>query len=178
MAENLYCPRCGKQFSGEISYCRTCGLSLDGVSEIVGGEAASASITTSRPNFRAMRLGMGIFILGLAIGLINAAVRDLSLFPESYGKMIFLALIAAGLMTIGAVFVFSTKKYTKRKPSQSTTQSDSDVKLDTAPLAGQLNAAQAGVVDIVFPKDGLEFEKIPAGSVTEQTTRNLDKQPD
>src|SRR5438445_383341 len=106
MSENLYCPRCGKQFSSGTAYCRTCGLSLDGVSKIVTGEAADAPITTSRPNFKVMRIGIGLFILGLAIGLINGAVRDLGLYPDAYGKMVFLALVAVGMLTLGAGFLF------------------------------------------------------------------------
>lgn len=174
MTENLYCPRCGKQFSSETIYCRTCGLSLDGVSEIVSGDAQNAPIATSRPNFKAMRIGVGILIFGLAIGLINGAVRDLGLFPEAYGKMIFLVLVAVGMLTMGAGFVFPTKKYTKRKPSRSTNQSDPAVGLDTASLAGQLHSPSASVNDIDFPKDARELDKIAVGSVTEHTTRNLE----
>ena len=151
MSENLYCPRCGKQFSSGTAYCRTCGLSLDGVSKIVTGEAADAPITTSRPNFKVMRIGIGLFILGLAIGLINGAVRDLGLYPDAYGKMVFLALVAVGMLTLGAGFLFPTKKYTKRKPSASIDRSASDTGLDTAPLAGQLSPAEAGVADPFLP---------------------------
>jgi len=173
MAEKLYCPRCGSQFTGNISYCRTCGLSLDGVSEIVNGEAASAPVIISRPNFKAFRIGIGLVILGLAVGLINGALRDLDLFPQSYGKMLFLFLVAAGMLTMGAGFVFPTKKYAKQKASRSTVQKDADEKLDTAPLAGKLNSAYDSPDEIHFPKDGREFEMAEAGSVTEQTTRNL-----
>ena len=74
MADNLYCPRCGKPFSGDTSFCRTCGLSLDGVREIVSGEAASAPEMISRPNFKLMRLGIVTFIFGLVIGLLNGAL--------------------------------------------------------------------------------------------------------
>ena len=174
MTENLYCPRCGKQFSSETIYCRTCGLSLDGVGEIVSGDAENAPITISRPNFKTMRIGIGLFIFGLAIGLINGAVRDLGLFPEAYGKMIFLVLIAVGMLTMGAGFLFPTKKYTKRKPSRSTNELDTAVGLDTASLAGQLHSPQARVNDIDFAADSREPVIIERGSVTEHTTRNLE----
>lgn len=178
MTDNLYCPRCSKPFSSDTSYCRTCGLSLEGVSEIVSGEAASAPVMTSQPNFKTMRIGMGLFILGLVIGLLNGALRDFDLYPQAYGKMIFLLFIALGLLTIGSGFVFPTKKYTKRKLPRSITEFDSEQQVHTAPLKGQLDAAYASVNDIAFPKDGREFESVPVGSVTEQTTRNLGKQVD
>lgn len=176
MTENLFCPRCGKQFRGETSFCRTCGLALEGVSEIVNGESASAPVMTSQPNFRVMRIGIGLFIFGLAIGLINGAVKDLGLFPESYGKMVFLFLVAAGMLTMGAGFIFPTKKYSKRKPSPS--DNEVPAALNTAPLEGQLGPAHGRIDDVTFQKDGREFEVIPVGSVTEQTTRNLDQQAD
>lgn len=177
MSRNLYCPRCSKPFSSEISYCRTCGLSLDGVSKIVSGEAENAPAMTWRPNFKLMRLGIGLFIFGMVIGLIYGAVRDLGLFPEAYGKMIFLGIIALGMLTMGAGMLFPTKKYTRSKPL-SADRSDPDAGLDTASLAGQLPSAQVGVNDIEFPKDAREFDKVAACSVTEHTTRNLEQKAD
>jgi len=174
MTENLYCPRCGKQFTDGTAFCRICGLSLDGVSKIVTDEASEAPITTSRPNFKVMRIGIGLFILGLAIGLINGAVRDLGLFPDAYGKMVFLTLVAAGMLTLGAGFLFPTKKYTKRKPASSTAQSGSETKLDTAQLAGKLSPADGDVHDINFPAERREPMTVERGSVTEHTTRNLE----
>ncbi|MEQ1921929.1 MAG: zinc ribbon domain-containing protein [Pyrinomonadaceae bacterium] len=173
MAEQLYCPRCGKQFSDGTSYCRTCGLSLDGVSDIVSGEDETKPVVTRRPNFKLFRIGIALFILGLVIGLINGALKDFELFPQSYGKLIFMLFVAAGMLTLGAGFLFPTKKYTKRKPS--TFPADPDAKLDTAPLAGSLTEARSNLDKGQFPKDDREFEKIPAASVTEHTTRDLDK---
>jgi hypothetical protein len=123
-----------------------------------------------------MRIGIGIFIFGMVLGLIHGAVRDLGLFPEAYGKMIFLAVIAAGMLTLGAGFIFPTKKYTKRKPV--TSVADTDFSLETAPLTASLAAARTNENDIAFAKDDREFEKLPAASVTEHTTRNFDQRRD
>ena len=172
MADNLYCPRCGKQFTDKTSFCRTCGLSLDGVSDIVSGEAETKPVVTRRPNFKLFRIGIALFILGLVIGLINGALKDFELFPQSYGKLIFLLFIAAGMLTLGAGFLFPTKKYTKRKPS--TMSADTNLKLDTAPLAGSLNSDRSNEDEIHFPIDARGFEKSPVASVTEHTTRSLD----
>lgn len=175
MAEKLFCPRCGNQFTGDISYCRTCGLSLDGVSEIVKGEAESEPVVTRRPNFKLFQIGIALFILGLVIGLINGALRDFELFPQSYGKLVFMLLVAAGMLTLGAGFLFPTKKYTKQKPSN---RAETDTSSDTAPLAGQLNPAEASIIDLEFRQGGHEAEKVPLGSVTEGTTRDLDRHID
>ncbi|MBK8305113.1 MAG: hypothetical protein WBC19_01350 [Pyrinomonadaceae bacterium] len=171
MAEDLYCPRCGKQFTDGTSFCRTCGLSLDGVSDIVSGESDTKPVVTRRPNFKLFRIGISLFILGLVIGMINGALKDFGLFPDSYGKLIFMLFVAAGMLTLGAGFLFPTTKYTKRKPSA--VAADTDTKLDTAPLAGSLSSGDANVNVVHFPKDDREFEQLPVPSVTEHTTRDL-----
>ncbi|MEQ1924449.1 MAG: hypothetical protein ABL952_18275, partial [Pyrinomonadaceae bacterium] len=139
MADDLYCPRCSNRFSDGTSYCRHCGLSLDGVTKIVNGDAENAPEVVTRPNFKLFRLGIGLFILGLVIGLINGALRDFGLYPDAYGKMLFMVIVAAGMLMLGAGFLFPTKRYTKQKASEA---SEPAVKLDTAPLAGQLGAAR------------------------------------
>ena len=102
MTENMYCPRCGKQFLSETSYCRTCGLSLASVVDLVVGDKESAPIVTSRPNFKLFRIGIALFIIGLVIGLINGALKDFQLYPDSYGKLLFMITVAAGMLTLGS----------------------------------------------------------------------------
>lgn len=167
MAENLFCPRCGKQFTSETIYCRACGLSLNGVVEIVSGEANDAPELISRPNWKLMRAGIGLFIFGLVIGLANGAIRDFDLFPQAYGKMVFMAMVALGMLVLGAGFLFPTKQYKKRKASTNSAT------LNTEPPQEQLNPANAN--DMIFPVDTRELEPAFVGSVTENTTRNLDK---
>jgi len=169
MAENLYCPRCGNKFATETLFCRTCGLALDGVSKIVSGDADNAPVTVRRPNFAAFRLGIGLFIIGLVIGLLNGALKDLELFPQVYGKMIFLAFIAAGLLSFGAAVAFPTKKYAKPKRPQP--KPGMPTELNTAPLARELSPSIPEEID--FPKDHREAVTADPHSVTEHTTRNL-----
>ena len=152
-------------FASETSFCRTCGLSLDGVSEIVSGEAESAPEVVSRPNFKLMRFGIGLFIFGLVIGLANGALKDFDLFPQAYGKLVFMVTVALGMLMLGAGFLFPTKQFKKRKP-----KSPSEIP-DTASVKEQLNPASLN--DIVFPVDTRELEPVAVGSVTENTTRNL-----
>ena len=162
MQDALYCPRCSNQFTNEVIYCRTCGLSLAGVSKIVNGEADSAPVITRRPNFKLFRIGITLFIMGLVIGLINGALKDFELFPQSYGKLIFMLFVAAGMLTLGAGFLFPTKKYSKRGSSELNR---------TSPP--QLEEPKADISDIGFPARTRELE--PVGSVTDHTTRNLDQ---
>lgn len=173
MADNLYCPRCSNQFSHGTSYCRSCGLSLDAVSKIVKGEAENAPEITTRPNFKLMRLGIGLFILGLVIGLVNGALRDFGLYPDAYGKMLFMVIVAAGMLMVGAGFLFPRKTYKKREALAEDDHHDPSKTFNTAPLAGELNPASVDADPIKFPTNTLIPENQPVGSVTESTTRNL-----
>lgn len=169
----MYCPRCGKRFSDKTSYCRTCGLSLVGVSEIVSGENANAPIKARRPNYTAFRLGFGLFILGTVLGLVNVVVRDLGLFPQIYGKIVFLAFIIAGLLCVGGAFLFPTTTYKKENRKTLATGSDSVDLFDTAELAYQLPPPDVSARDVHFPKDEREAVYPDPSSVTEHTTRHL-----
>ena len=100
MAENLFCPRCGHKFAPETQYCRKCGLALEAVSKIVTGDAENAPVATKRPNYAGFRLGLGLFIVGLVIGLANGAIRDLQIYPEVYGKIVFTYLSLQGFCVL------------------------------------------------------------------------------
>ena len=168
----MYCPRCGKQFEAETGYCRTCGLSLTPVQKIVSGDADNAPVVTSRPNVKTMRIGLGLFILGLAIGLINAAIRDIGLFPDSYGKMVFLILVASGMLTMASGFIFPSKKYSKRKAETSTSESDHPEHIDIGSMTARLLPENESL-DNFGPQRDRQPEMIARGSITEHTTRNL-----
>ena len=167
MTENLYCPRCSKQFGIETSFCRTCGLSLDGVSEIVTGETATAPEVRTGPNNAAIRIGVGLFILGTALGLANVIIRETNLFPERYSKMIFLSFIIAGLVSMGLSFVFPQKRYVKKSRTGKDDVAKTGRDLSTAEL-GQLPSAERSVDDLISVDTLRERD-----SVTEHTTRQL-----
>ncbi|MEO7659019.1 MAG: hypothetical protein ABIV48_05335, partial [Pyrinomonadaceae bacterium] len=67
-----------------------------------------------------------------------------------------------------------SKKYTKRRKVNSTSESDSTAQLDTAPLADQLSPAGSDVDKIDFPADSREHVIIDRASVTEHTTSKLE----
>ena len=173
MRENLYCPRCGTHSGNETSYCRICGLSLAGVGEIVNGDAQNAPITSTRPNPKAIRLGIGLFIFSNVLGLTNAMLRDFELFPERYGKVVFLSFLIVGLACIATAFLFPSIKYTKRKYPDSTTNSDSATQFDTNPLPDQLLPPSPPDLEINIPSRVRERVRVSSGSVTEHTTRQL-----
>jgi len=167
MAERIFCPRCGKPSDGNVSYCRTCGLALDDVGRIVEANVENKPETRTRPNSGLFRLGLGLFILGMVVALINGAVKEIEPWPQSYGKALFLAMIAARLLFLGASIVFPVRTYRKRRPDLKT---DADTNsLTTGPLARELPPAEINNID---PALRLDRHSGPL-SVTEGTTRQL-----
>jgi hypothetical protein len=155
----MYCPRCAKEFTPDTSYCRTCGLELGPVSELVNGDLATAPEVRSRPNFKLFRIGFGIFILGMVVGLLNGALKGFGLFPDEYGKFVFLSFIAAGMLCLGAGFVFPKKYYVKKKRKEQLGEAETPA-LTTGKFEGLPSADRN--IDIAQPV-----------SITERTTRNL-----
>lgn len=175
MPEKMFCPRCGKAFDEGTSFCRTCGLELSGVTTLVTGDEANAPEFITRPNGKLMRAGIAVFIFGTALALVTAAVKDLGLFPESLGKMVFLFVVSIGMLLIGSGFVFPSKVYKKRSRVENQDPAPSMKNLETAPLANSLEPGDPSASVIDFPADNREKAFAEPGSVTERTTRNLEQ---
>jgi len=163
----MYCPRCANKFESGTAFCRTCGLSLDGVSAIVSGESESEPIVKSVPNPNLVRYGIGTVILATVVGLGHGALKDFHLYPESVGKFVVLTMLMIGIVLIGAGVLFPKKKYINQTQPRSG-ESDKQSALPTSDL-GLLPNAERSVDDIAFPSTNTR----EPGSVTENTTRHL-----
>ncbi len=163
----MYCPRCSKEFESATSYCRTCGLSLEGVSEIVQGEAESEPEIRSGPNSKLTRIGIGVAFLGMFSGLCVALFVSVGLeSAAAVAKVMFILLVMAGLLIIGTGFVFPQKRYVKKRQKVSANAEEGG-RLATVNLE-QLPSADQSLDNFVFPADSREPD-----SVTEHTTRQL-----
>lgn len=167
----MFCPRYAKKFDPDTSYCRTCGLSLDGVREIVSGEAESEPEFKLRPNFKLMQIGIAIFIMGMVVALANAALSTAIGFNKDIGTVIFLTMVAIGMAFLGIGFVFPQKRYVKRRSSVEPTADENN--LMTGPLRNELHAGQASAVEFELADDQREPVHVDVPSVTEHTTRQL-----
>ena len=163
----MYCPRCANKFESGTAFCRTCGLSLDGVSTVVSGESESQPIIKSVPNRDLIRYGIGIFVFGMVIALGHGALKDFHLYPESVGKFVVLTILMIGIALLGAGVVFPKKKYINQKGT-SPRKDDEQTSLPTANLH-VLPTADRSIDDIAFPSANTR----EPGSVTENTTRHL-----
>jgi len=163
----MYCPRCSKEFQPEISYCRICGLSLEGVAEIVKGEAESEPDIRSEPNRKLHRIGIGVAVFGLFVGLGIALFVSLGLeAAAAVAKVLFILLLMTGMLITGAAFVFPQKRYVKKRQKVNANAEDGE-RLATGHLE-QLPSADGGLDDFIFPADSREPD-----SITEHTTRQL-----
>src|SRR5690349_6039036 len=109
LSKTMYCPRCANEFESGTAFCRTCGLSLDGVSAIVSGEKESQPLVKSVPDPDLVRYGIGTFILGTVVGLGHGALKDFHLYPESIGKFVILTILMIGIGLLGAGVMFPKK---------------------------------------------------------------------
>lgn len=163
----MYCPRCSKEFTPGPSYCRTCGLSLDGVVEIVTGEAENEPEIKKGPNQKLIRAGMGSIIPGMVIGLSIPIFKNLELFTAAAtARYIFLGLIMLGILLLGAGVLFPSRRYVKKKAPRSSREPETPM-IETARLEA-LRAGDLSVNDFQIPSNSREPD-----SVTENTTRLL-----
>lgn len=164
----MYCPRCSKEFAPATSYCRTCGLSLGGVIEIVTGDAANEPEIKKGPNEKLTRPGIGSFVIGTVIGLSIPIFKNLELLTAAaIARYIFLIFIMLGILLIGAGALFPQKRYVKRKGRVVSGKDRQPEALATANL-DQLPSADRNIDGIEFPAKQREPD-----SVTEHTTRQL-----
>jgi len=163
----MYCPRCSKEFQPKTSFCRICGLSLEGVAEIVKGEAETEPEIRSGPNSKLTQIGIGVAFLGMFSGLCVALFVTVGLeSAAAVARVVFILLVMAGLLTIGAGFVFPQKRYVKKKQKLNANAEDGE-RLATGHLE-QLPSADGRIDDFIFSAGSREPD-----SITEHTTRNL-----
>jgi len=159
----MFCPKCGVATSEDAVYCRSCGLSLIPIAEMVAGEPlerGSALGIRSREGIG--RLGLATFILGLVVALLNAAFSKQFDFPDLYGKTIFLTLIAVGMLVMALSLFLPSYRRTRHKSAPSRTVPEAAVTVRLQPAAAADEARM-----------GLVRDLDPVPSVTDHTTRNL-----
>lgn len=161
----MFCPRCSTRYDDQVQYCRACGLALNEITKIVSGDGTEAGKVVSKPNFTLMRFGFALFILGVAIALLNAAVKDLGLVPEIYGKVTFMLMVSAGMLLMGSSFIFPTRTF---RPTKGLNGPTRPVSPPTTGPMGELPDGARSLNDLATA--GLN-DGVP--SVVENTTRQL-----
>jgi hypothetical protein len=171
----VYCPSCGSDNPNELKFCTRCGTNLGVVSDALAGRPANGIETDERmvkllKDYYRSRPMTLIGAAGSALSLFKLAGIFLLGFPD---KMMPIAVLALGFFLLSLyAFIWGLIRWNN---------SSSELKaLGTSPSELQKSIAASGrptrteenIKRLVYPTDPINT--LP--SVTEQTTRQLDRQ--
>ena len=170
----MYCPKCGQQQpSGDVRFCSRCGFQLDLVSELItGGVLMSHEAVTQRnsrslsPRRKGVRQGAKLLFISLVLLPLFFALGFL--FDGLAPLVVPLTIFLAGLTRMIYSRLFGEDDAPAHKQTLIAKQSaipggSALLPPRSAPVAA-LNAPRAGTAELM-----------PRGSVTENTTKLLDK---
>lgn len=173
----MHCPRCGyQQNSDEMRFCAKCGFELSGVKELLAPELRETKAERKRKVHKAQRQGFAMILFGLVVIMILAILRDFFSIPKSVITASVLIFMIGGMIRMVSPYIFGGNNATERKPD-----SPEDV-LETS----KLNSEQ--ISDKSLPeaeyRPPINFgtkkfdtnELVSPSSVTEETTRKLEKE--
>ena len=185
----MYCPKCGQsQVSAEVRFCSRCGLPLVAVSELLmtggmppvqspGGKNFGA--TQVSPRRRGVKQGVAILLVGIFLLPFFGIMHEVIGLPQEFMALSAIVMMAAILRLIYAAFI-------EEGAPQATHFIPQQPQPYTPPIASRLHApAQESlppahsmpVNDYRQPQvDTAQIMHPP--SVTDHTTRLLDKQSD
>lgn len=143
----MYCSTCGTETSAELNYCKRCGARVD--------KLATAETTASGLEYMSMATGfVGLGGLGLTVGLI-AILLNYSVLPT-----VVVIVTLAFLSTVFGISFLMIQQISRMTGAAKISKENSfEYRQINAP-----NTAQ------------LEEPRQPATSVTENTTRTLEKE--
>ena len=176
----MHCPRCGSRFDEGVRFCRGCGLSLSGVTDLVAindpdkeKPAEPCDLNTYRSEV-AMQ-GVGLIVFGVILWLINGGLRSYELYPERWGKIVFLFFIGMGVLRLlyaaaGAGGAAGQARREARRRRWEAWETGESVD-ETTRLAPELvGTASRPITNELFKR---RDPVAAAPSVTEHTTRQL-----
>jgi hypothetical protein len=174
----VYCPSCGSNNQGEVKFCRRCGVNLGVVSDALSGRPAEQSQIDERmvKVFKDYYRGRNAVIIGSAASLI--AIFKVTLFaliglPAGTG---FLGTLAGMFFFFGMIaLVWGTAKWNNAASEIKAIGRAAGAGKSLRPAEdhpASLSGEAPGIRNAVPSTDPPGF---PA-SVTEQTTRQLDRQ--
>lgn len=181
----MFCPKCGQQQADEARFCSRCGFALTGVSELImrGGQlsvwpAAAMNLAPGRsesPKRKGVRQGARMMFLSVFLIPMIAIMHRIIGLPAEFvlfGVLLFMA----GLMRLLYSLIFT----------ESVARANSQQQFYAPPVMPPLGAVRQ---DVLPPAQGTPAyayrppqvhtaEMQPPPSVTDHTTRLLDKQTD
>ena len=101
----MHCPRCGSRFDEGVRFCRECGLSLSGVTDLVAindpeKEKASGPCDTKTHRGEVAMQGVGLIVFGVILWLVNGGLRSYDLYPEVWGRVVSVFFLVMGIVRL------------------------------------------------------------------------------
>jgi hypothetical protein len=173
----MFCPQCGQErLSEATSFCSRCGFLLTGTTELLqtGGELPASPSGTISPRSRGIRMGLFLFLLMIIIAPIIGIVSTFlfRITPWPMGVVLFL-LGGAGLLRMAYAIMFESKYAENQLPISPVSDRQVTAKGEPGALPPQ-QTYPAGAT----PQMGrwLDTRELEPGSVTENTTKLLEKE--
>lgn len=175
----MHCPRCGhqQQNSDEISFCTKCGLEISNVKKLLAPELNEAKAKRKKAISKAQRQGFSMILFGLAAILILAILRDFFTVPKALFAASVLIFMVGGMIRMVSPFIFGGDGQQESKDDSLANDG-----LETRKLSGT-NVSEKSLPEAEF-RPPVNFgakiydtnELAAPLSVTENTTRNLEKE--
>lgn len=179
----MHCPQCGQQqVSDEMRYCSRCGFPLGVVAELIskGGTLPDREAEASKPKLGARqkgkRLGLLLMLTGFVLAIIGGIIHD-SMSPlerSALGTTLLLFIPAILCGVAGFVRFLYALLLEVNIPGQASEIRSSE--LNAAGNYAALPASQGIPVSDLGASRGNTTEIVNVPSVTENTTKLLDKQ--
>jgi hypothetical protein len=171
----VYCPSCGSDNQSELKFCTRCGTNLGVVSDALSGRPTN-SIQTDEKMVKLLK----DYYRGRPMTLIGAAGSALSLFKlagvfllDFPDKMMPIAIMALGFFFLSLyAFIWGLIRW-NNSSSEIKALGTSPAELQKSIAAGKRQSTTDREMKVIaYSTDPIT----PLGSVTEQTTRQLDRQ--
>ncbi|HSB09528.1 MAG TPA: zinc ribbon domain-containing protein [Blastocatellia bacterium] len=171
----MYCPNCGSNNQAEIKFCTRCGTNLGVVSEALTGKQATPPQSDERmvkllKDYYASRRATLIGGLTLPAGLALLMAMFVTGFPE---HLLVIALLGLGLTIYGAIIGIWGVGHWVDSTSEMKAL-NVVVPANNARDASRASIETSRIASLPARVDDYSTDPIEPGSVTEQTTRQLD----
>jgi hypothetical protein len=177
----MYCPQCGQeQTSAEMPFCKSCGLSLEGVRELLAIGDTSRTLDKQsrkpRPSLRRQGVRQGVILLFISMVFMPL----ITLFGKGRGEFLPMIFLMAGLMRIlyAVIFQEGAPRKKKQENSQPYVGPITSHQLGTAISATALPTSQSVPASVFSAARRDTAEMVEPLSVTEHTTKLLEESKD
>lgn len=171
----MHCPKCGQeQISGEVRFCRSCGLALNSVKDILEPAKRNVAAKANRNAAKGMRQGLAIFLFGMfLIPLFMLIPGEIAGIPN-LKIFIFTTVIILGLARMCYPFAFINGANDERSDwNFQTIEPENDAFNANFNNAAQLSESKSIPITDFKTRSLDTAELIYTPSVTEATTKLL-----